>query len=320
VRYLPQSSDPRLLAGRGTLDGGVALQVRDDLALVQSVGFITPVVDDPYSFGAVAAADALSGLYAKGAKPVLALNLVGFPSRTLPMSTLGEILRGGGDKATEAGALVLGGHSLDDPEPKYGMAVTGLVDPRGLVTNAGGKDGDLLLLTKPLGSGIAATAIDQRLASPGLVDLVVALMSELNRKASEAMVEIGVDGCTEVSGFGLLGHLHEMARASGLSAVVDLERVPVLDEVWDLVRQGTVPEGTHNNHRYLQGRVDWGNATRDEQLVLSDSQVSGGLLIACPRERGQALLERLDAAGVLGAVLGHLETGSAGRIVLQRGR
>lgn len=302
------------------MDGGVALQIRDDLALVQSVGFITPVVDDPYSFGAVAAADALSGLYAKGAKPVLALNLVGFPSRTLPMSTLGEILRGGGDKATEAGALVLGGHSLDDPEPKYGMAVTGLVDPRGLVTNAGGRDGDLLLLTKPLGSGIAATAIDQRLASPGLVDLVVDLMSELNRKASEAMVEIGVDGCTEVSGLGLLGHLHEMARASGLSAVVDLERVPVLDEVWDLVRQGTVPEGTHNNHRYLQGRVDWGKASRDEQLVLSDSQVSGGLLIACPRERGQALLDRLDAAGVLGAVLGHLETGAAGRIVVKRGR
>ena len=302
------------------MDGGVALQIRDDLALVQSVGFITPVVDDPYSFGAVAAADALSGLYAKGAKPVLALNLVGFPSRTLPMSTLGEILRGGGDKATEAGALVLGGHSLDDPEPKYGMAVTGLVDPRGLVTNAGGRDGDLLLLTKPLGSGIAATAIDQRLASPDLVDLVVALMSELNRKASEAMVEIGVDGCTEVSGLGLLGHLHEMARASGLSAVVDLERVPVLDEVWDLVRQGTVPEGTYNNHRYLQGRVDWGKASRDEQLVLSDSQVSGGLLIACPRERGQALLDRLDAAGVLGAVLGHLETGAAGRIVVKRGR
>ncbi len=302
------------------MDGGVALQLRDDMALVESVGFITPVVDEPYSFGAVAVADAMSDLYAKGAKPILGMNLVAFPSRSLPISILGEILKGGSDKATEAGAMVMGGYTLDDPEPKYGMAVTGLADPRKLVTIAGCRSGDVLLLTKPLGSGIVATGIDRRMAPQGLVDRAVALMSELNRAASEAMLEIGVDGCTDVSGFGLLGHLHEMAAASGVSASIDLEKVPVLEEVWDLVRQGAVPEGTHNNHRYLRGRVDWEGVTRDEQLVLSDSQVSGGLLMACPPDRVERLLTRLSEAGVSAAPIGRLGDGPPGRIAVKRGR
>lgn len=306
------------MLGPGTLDDAAVFRLRDDLALVHSVDFITPVVDDPYSFGAIVAANALSDIYAKGATPVLALNLVGFPAKTLPLHLLGEILRGGAEKAAEAGVLVAGGHSVDDSEPKYGMAVAGLVHPDRVVTNAGARPGDLLLLTKPLGSGILTTAIDRCLASPRAVERVVTVMSQLNRAASEAMVAVGVDGCTDVTGFGLLGHLHEMARASGLSAEVEVERVPVLEEVWGLARQGIVPEGTHNNRRFLEGKVEWHGASREEQLVLCDAQTSGGLLMACSPEKEADLLLLLERRGVGAAALGRLLPGVPGRILVKR--
>lgn len=314
LRYLPPISDPRLLVGPGSLDDAAVYRISDELALVQSVDFITPVVDDPYSFGAIVAANALSDLYAKGATPILALNLVGFPAKTFPLHLLGEILRGGAEKAAEAGVLVAGGHSLDDGEPKYGMAVTGLVRPDRVVTNARAKDGDLLFLTKPLGIGLITTGIDRRLARPETVRRAVAVMSTLNRAASEAMLKVGVNACTDVTGFGLLGHLHEMALASGLSAEVDLERVPVLEEAWDLARQGVVPDGTHNNRHYLEGKVLWERISREEQLVLCDAQTSGGLLIACPPERAAEMAREMERVGVSAVLIGRLGSGVPGQI------
>lgn len=318
LRYLPTASDPRLLVGPDSLDDAAVYRLSDDLALVQSVDFITPVVDDPYSFGAIVAANALSDIYAKGATPILALNLVGFPARTFQLHLLGEILRGGAEKAAEAGVLVAGGHSLDDGEPKYGMAVTGLVHPDRVITNAGAKAGDRLFLTKPLGIGLITTAIDRRLAGPEAIERVVAVMSTLNRAASDAMLAVGVNACTDVTGFGLLGHLHEVARASGLSAKVSLNRVPMLEEAWELARREVVPDGTHNNRHYLEGKVRWDGISREEQLVLCDAQTSGGLLISCPNERGEELSLAMERAGVEAAPIGRMVEGSPGEILVRR--
>lgn len=318
LRYLPPISDPRLLVGPDSLDDAAVYRISDELAIVQSVDFITPVVDDPYAFGAIVAANALSDIYAKGATPILALNLVGFPAKTFPLHLLGEILRGGAEKAAEAGVLVAGGHSLDDGEPKYGMAVTGLVHPDRVVTNAGAKAGDLLFLTKPLGIGLITTAIDRRLAHPETIERVVALMSTLNRAASEAMLAVGVNACTDVTGFGLLGHLHEMAIASGLAAEVDPRRVPVLEESWELARKGIVPDGTHNNRHYLNGKVRWEGISREEQLVLCDAQTSGGLLIACPAEREDAMARAMGQADVEATLIGRMAPGRPGEILIRR--
>ena len=277
------------------------------------------MVDDPYAFGAIVAANAFSDIYAKGANPILALNLVGFPAKTFPLHLLGEILRGGAEKAAEAGVLVAGGHSLDDGEPKYGMAVTGLIHPDRVVTNAGAKPGDQLFLTKPLGIGLITTAIDRRLASPASIERVVNVMSKLNKAASEAMLAVGVNACTDVTGFGLLGHLHEMALASGLAAEIVLGRVPVLEEAWELARQGVVPDGTHNNRHYLEDKVRWEAISREEQIVLCDAQTSGGLLIACQAERGEELETAMRRAGVEAAVIGRMARGLPGEILVTRG-
>ncbi len=319
LRYLPPISDQKLLVGPGSLDDAAVYRISDELALVQSVDFITPVVDDPHAFGAIVAANAISDIYAKGATPILAMNLVGFPAKTFPLHILGEILRGGAEKAAEAGVLVAGGHSLDDGEPKYGMAVTGLVHPDRVVTNSGARPGDLLFLTKPLGIGVITTAIDRRLAGPATIERVVAVMSRLNMAASEAMLAVGVNACTDVTGFGLLGHLHEMASASGLSAEVELARVPVLEEAWELARRGVVPDGTHNNRHYLTGKVRWERISREEQIVLCDAQTSGGLLIACPPERGEELATAMGRAGVEAALVGRMRRGIPGEILVTRG-
>jgi selenide,water dikinase len=301
-----------------TSDDAAVYRLSDELALVQSVDLITPIVDDPYAFGQIVAANALSDLYAKGARPLLALNVVGFPVKSLPLSALEEMLRGGADKLAEAGAYLAGGHSIDDDEPKYGMAVTGLVHPERVVTNAGARPGDALVLTKPLGTGIITTGIDRQLVAEETIERVVAVMSELNRAAAEAMLEVGAHACTDVTGFGLLGHLRELAVASGASAEVWLEKVPVLPEVWELVRQGAVPDGTRNNHRYLADHVAWEGLTHEEQLVLCDAQTSGGLLIAVAEERRTALLQALESAGVSAARIGEVVEGGAGRIRVRR--
>ena len=311
---MPTPKDANLLVGANTLDDAAVYRISDDLAIVQTIDLITPVVDDPYSFGAIVAANALSDVYAMGAKPVLALNIVGFPAKTLPLSVLGEILRGGADKAAEAGVSIVGGHSIDDNEPKYGLAVTGFVHPDKLVTNAGAKPDDALILTKPLGIGIITTGIDRQMVDQATLERVTSVMSELNRAAADAMVKVGVNACTDITGFGLLGHLREMAAASGVGAEVVLEKVPVLPEAWELVEKGIVPEGTQNNHRYLEDYVNWQDLRREEQLVLCDAQTSGGLLIAVPQERKSSLLETLVTSGVVAAEIGRIVKGQGGNI------
>ena len=278
--------------------------------------YITPVVDDPFAFGAIAAANALSDIYAMGARPVMALNLVGYPAKTLPLGMLGEILRGGAAKLAEAGASLGGGHSIEDFEPKYGLAVTGVVHPKRLVTNAGARPGDVLILTKPLGLGVITTGIDRRLVNRDVVERVTGVMAQLNQAASEAMLAVGVRACTDVSGFGLLGHLREMVEASGVGARVDWKAVPVLDEAWGLVEQDCIPDGTRNNLNYLVDFVDWSRSVSPAaRIVLCDAQTSGGLLMAAPPKRAEKLLRALRQAGVeSAAVIGEIIRAPKGRI------
>jgi len=286
---------------------------------VETVDYITPVVDDPYTFGAIAAANALSDIYAMGGRPLFALNIVGFPTRSLPLSILGEVLRGGSEKAAEAGVSIVGGHSINDNEPKYGLCVTGLVNPTEMVTNAGAEPGDALILTKPLGIGIITTGIDQRLVDEAAISRAVEVMTALNAGAAEAMLKVGVHACTDVTGFGLLGHLREMTAASKTGAIVHFENVPVLPEAWPLIQAGVVPDGTHNNYRFLKDYVSWdSHLSLEERLVLCDAQTSGGLLIAVPREKKAALAEALTTLGVTAAEVGQMVQGTGGRIHVMR--
>lgn len=298
-------------------DDATVFKVSEDLAMVQTVDFITPVLNDPYSFGAVAAANALSDIYAMGADPVFALNIVCFPVKSLPVSILEEIIRGGADVASKAGVTIAGGHSVEDNAPKYGMAVTGTANPARLLYKKGARPGDKLFLTKPLGSGIITTAIDRDLAGEELVEKVYNLMVELNRGAAKAISEVGVSACTDVSGFGFLGHLYEMMAASGTAAKVYTGSIPVIEEVWDLVRSGVVPGGTHNNCRYLVDKVRSDQVSPETRTVLCDSQTSGGLLIAVPPEKADELAERLNKEKCLAAAcIGEIASGPAGTIEL----
>lgn len=283
------------------MDDAAVYRLTSDLAVVQTVDFITPIVDDPYRFGRIAAANALSDIYAMGAKPLFALNLVGFPVKTLPMGVLGEILKGAAHKAAEAGIQILGGHSIEDFEPKFGLSVTGVVHPARVVRNSTARPGDRLILTKPLGLGVLTTAGDR--AGPEALERAVATMETLNSAASGVMTEVGVTACTDVTGFGLLGHLYEMVTASGVGAVVTAISVPILPEAEKLASEGVAPAGSHNNLAYLEDRVAWGRAaTKTRKILLSDAQTSGGLLIAVPAAKSRKLLKRLHEAGVTEAV------------------
>lgn len=280
--------------GTDTSDDAAVYRLDSGQAIVQTVDYITPVVDDPYSCGLIAAANSLSDIYAMGATPLFALNIVGFPVGTLPLSILGEILRGGADKVREAGASIIGGHSTDDPEPKYGLVVTGLIDPAKIFKNSTALIGDDLVLTKPLGIGIITTGIKRDKVSQPTIDTAIAMMAALNKDASEAMVSVGAHACTDVTGFGLLGHLHEMTAGSKVGARVSLSKVPVLPEAWELIQEGICPGGTRRNYESLQGAIVWDPEIRQEaQLILCDAQTSGGLLIAVPKDRTSALIERL---------------------------
>lgn len=272
-------------------------------------------LDDLYTFGAIAAANALSDIYAMGAQPILALNLVGYPVKTLPMSALGEILRGGANKVVEAGAVLLGGHSIEDHEPKYGLTVAGLVHPEQVVSKGGAQPGNALILTKPLGLGIITTGIDRRLVSAETAQEAIEWMLKLNREASEAMQQMGVRAATDVTGFGLLGHLHEMVTASSTGACLLLNQIPVLPATWELVKRDCVPDGSHNNHRYLAEFVDYSPpVTSEAELVLCDAQTSGGLLIAVASERADSLLAALAQTPTPGTLIGKVVTEPRGRI------
>ena len=307
VAALPPTTDPRVLVGAGTADDAGVVKLRDDLALVHTVDFFTPIVDDPYAFGRIAAANALSDIYAMGAEPLSALNLVAYPLATLGPETLAEILRGGADAAAAAGAAVVGGHSIDDPEPKYGMAVTGLVHPDAILTNSGGRAGDALVLTKPLGAGTVATAIKRGLASEDLVERGIAVMTALNAQAARQARAAGAHALTDVTGFGLLGHLHELAEASGLAAVVEASAIPAIDGVLDLLAgEEALAGGSRRNRADAERFTSWAPAVAEPSRRLAcDAMTSGGLLAAVPADR---------AAEVDGWVVGRLEAGLAGTI------
>lgn len=306
------------MVGIETGDDAAVYRLGPEIALIQTVDYFTPIVDDPYSFGAIAAANAVSDVYAMGGKPLLALNIVGFPIGKLPKELLAEILRGGAEKAMEAGVLIVGGHSIDDDEPKYGLAVTGVIHPDLVVTNKRARAGDDLILTKPLGMGIISTAIKRQKASASLVQRAVQVMSTLNRDAAEAMAEVGAHACTDITGFGLLGHLYGMTRASGVGAKIKLSKVPILPEVWELAKEGCIPGGTRKNYSFLQeeAAVAWDPGIDEmTRLVLSDAQTSGGLLIAVAKEKSQDLRSRLEARKTpAAALIGEIVDDSSGRI------
>ena len=319
---LPGLTDPNVLVGSSTADDAAVYKLSDDLALVLTTDFFTPIVDHPYDFGAVAAANALSDVYAMGGKPIAALNLVGFPETTLSPAVLGEILRGAAAKANEAGIDIVGGHTIKTEEPIFGLAVVGTVHPQRMLTNAGAIPGDLLILTKPLGIGIIVTAAKLGDDKLGAMIIATEIMATLNRRAAEVITDIGAHALTDVTGFGLLGHLRNMTSASRVSANVWLDSVPVLPAAWEYVRAGIAPGGTHANQRFL---VDWvsyeDGLGKEEQLILSDAQTSGGLLAAVSADKAESLLETLFAAGVeSAAVIGSIEEGEAGRISVRRSR
>jgi selenide, water dikinase len=315
LRHMLPVDDPNALVGHATGDDAAVYRISEDRALVVTADFFTPIVDSAYDFGRIAAANALSDVYAMGARPLFTLNLVGFPRRLLTEGILEEILRGGGDIAREAGVPILGGHTIDDAEPKYGMVAIGEVDPARMVTNAAARPGDRLVLTKPLGSGIVATAIKAGTAPQSVIAAAVSGMATLNRGAAEAMVAEGVVAATDVTGFGLLGHLRTLLRASGLSARIRASDVPSFEGVRALIDAGHVPGGTRRNLQDLAEDVTFA-AGIDEatRILLADAQTSGGLLMAVPAAKLDALLETLQGKAPVAAVIGSLEDGEAGHI------
>jgi selenide,water dikinase len=286
----------------------------DGLALVQTVDFFTPIVDDPFDWGRIGAANAFSDVYAMGGRPVTALNLVAWPIEELSTDLLARVLEGGAAVAAEAGVTIVGGHSIRDREPKYGMAVTGFVHADRMVRNSTMRPGDRLVLTKPLGTGVVSTAIKAGRATPEQIAAAVECMATLNRAASEAMVEVGVSAATDVTGFGLLGHLHIALEVAGAAAVVDAGAVPLLPGAGELADAGMIASGTRSNHEFVDPWTDWGDAPEVEQLILADAQTSGGLLIAVTDARARRLQEALRSRGVEGSTVGAVEAGTPGQI------
>jgi selenide,water dikinase len=322
LRHLLPVDDPAVLVDSSTADDAAVYGLDDRRALVVTADFFSPIVDDPYDYGCIAAANALSDVYAMGARPLFALNLVAFPRDLLERGILERIVRGGGETVREAGAAVLGGHSIDDPEPKFGLCVVGEVAPAELVRNSTAREGDVLVLTKPLGTGIIATALKAGAAPAEVLGPAVESMKTLNRRASEAMVRHAAHACTDVTGYGLLGHLRELAQASGLGARIDAATVPVLSGVGPLIAAGHVPGGTRRNLSDITGAVEWGAADEGTRTILADAQTSGGLLIALPADRAGSLVEELTrgerdsevGAPRAPAVIGVLTGGQPGTI------
>jgi selenide, water dikinase len=310
VRRLGVTADERLLVGSDTADDAAVFRLSDELALVQTIDFFTPIVDDPYDFGRIAAANALSDVYAMGGTPLLALNIVAFPLEQLGVEVLGEILRGGADVVAAAGAVIAGGHSIDDPEPKYGLSVTGVVHPDEVFTNAGARPGDALVLTKPLGVGAISTARKRGGSDdPQLLDRAVGVMTGLNAAAATAARVAGATAVTDVTGFGLLGHLHNLARASGVAAVIDADAVPAIDGVLELLDadgEPAVSGGSRRNREYAAAFTTFADHVAPGRIgLLCDATTSGGLLVAVP-EAG--------AAELPGPVVGRIVAGEPGTI------
>lgn len=316
---LSRVTHPNLIVGADTCDDAGVYRLTDDIALIQTVDFFTPIVDDPFSFGQIVAANALSDVYAMGGRPLLVMNIVGFPIKDMDESVLKEMIKGGQDKITESGALLVGGHSIEDKELKYGLSVTGIVHPDKVLLNSGARPGDILLLTKPIGTGILATAVKGGLASSGTEALLTSVMATLNRSAGEAMEGVDIHACTDITGFGLLGHLYEIAAASHVAITIEAEAVPLLPDTLNMASMGIVPVGAHNNRGYYKERV---SSVLEElsplEMILYDPQTSGGLLIAGPQDAIDTVMARLAACGypLTAAVIGKVTDGKPGIITV----
>lgn len=297
LESLPKFEDPNLMVGIETSDDGAIYRVNDEVALIQTLDFFTPVVDDPYTFGQVAAANALSDIYAMGGEPKVALNIVAWPNCVNPRF-LGEILRGGADKVKEAGAVLAGGHSIQDQEPKYGLSVTGFVHPDKIFKNSGAKPGDVLILTKPLGTGIVNTAVKANMASERAKEEVIRVMTTLNQKAKRVIEHYPVHACTDVTGFGLAGHSVEMAEGSHVTLEIFMGQVPVQEEALEYARMGLVPAGMYRNRSFTEERIELGEVEEARMDLFFDPQTSGGLLISVSPDDGEDILRGLKEAGI----------------------
>jgi selenide, water dikinase len=314
----PAASNPDLLVGLDTSDDAGVYRLNAEMALVQTVDFFTPIVDDPYDFGQIAAANAISDIYAMGGRPLTVLNIVAFPISTLDKRILSDILRGAADKVREAGATLVGGHSIDDKEPKFGLAVTGLVHPDRIRTNAGAKPGDRLILTKPIGVGILTTSIKKEQLTVEETRRLTEVMSTLNKTAAEIMEGYTVHACTDVTGFGLIGHALEMARGSQVSVNLKYKDVPVLPRVRELAEKGFVPGGTKNNFAHVQGDVTFvDELDQIDKWILCDAVTSGGLLISVAGEQAESLFQRLNQAGVEASLIGDISDRKSGHIYVE---
>jgi selenide,water dikinase len=314
-----------LIVGSETCDDAGVYRLNETTALIQTVDFFTPIVDDPHAFGRITAANALSDVYAMGGKPLLCMNILACPVKTMKNEVFREVVKGGLVKIREAGALLVGGHSIEDNELKYGLSVTGIVHPERILLNSGARPGDLLVLTKPLGTGILSTALKGGLAGPGVEPLLVEVMERLNRQPAEIVTaedfagnaELAVHACTDITGFGLLGHLHEMAEASGVSMQVNSADLPVLPGVIEFVEMGIIPEGAYTNKKYYQ---PWLSSLPDEldprEILGFDPQTSGGLLFSLPPVGADRLLAELDRQALNGWIIGKVTEGEQGRIQL----
>lgn len=299
-------------------DAGI-YRISETQALVQTVDFFTPIVDDPYTFGQIAAANALSDVYAMGGKPLTVLNIICFPVSCHPLGVMEEILRGGYDKVAEAEAVVVGGHSIEDPEPKYGLSVTGLVNIEDMITGSGARPGDHLVLTKPLGTGIIATAVKGEMITEKESAEAVSGMRALNAPASEAMLHIGVSACTDVTGFGFLGHLHELLVSSNVSAEIDYKKIALYPSVREMIALGMIPAGAYRNLEYVRPHIKWAGPVEEKDdtlIILADPQTSGGLLVAVPPDKLELYLVALKERGVAGCAVGHITEGTTSRITI----
>lgn len=292
-------NDPNLIVGMDKADDAGVYKLSEDLALIQTVDFFTPIVDDPYMFGQIAAANSLSDVYAMGGQPLTAMNIVCFPIKTMDISVLREILRGGLDKMKEAGVTLAGGHSVEDSELKYGLSVTGIIHPSRVLTNVGAEPGDKLVLTKPLGTGIINTAIKAGMVDEGLAEKVIRSMARLNRSAAEVVQEIGARACTDVTGFGLLGHAFEMIQGTGRGIIIYASQVPLFQEAVSFAEMGLVPGGAYRNRDFRIHQVDIDpDVSRYLSDIFFDPQTSGGLLVAVPEEKANKMVERLKEKGI----------------------
>jgi selenide,water dikinase len=306
---VPVREDPRLIVGRETFDDAAIFKLSDDLALVQTVDFFAPIVDDPYLFGQIAAANALSDVYAMGGEPLTALNIVGFPAGQLPHAVLTEILKGGQDKVHEAGALVVGGHTIIDEELKFGLSVTGRVHPDHVLSNANARVGDRLVLTKPLGTGLLATVGKRGELGTDEAAALYASMCKLNANASRAATDLGLRCATDVTGFSLLGHASHIAEASDVTLRIDVAKVPALPGAREAIARGVRTGGAERNEAHLDERVEWGSATAQDRALLIDPQTSGGLLVAVPAAQVAEYLSRVPEGVEIGEVVARRSRG-----------